>query len=83
MQDNMQLKVNQLLLNKPKVDLSKEDVKGKVVVEIDDSNDQEEQVIRKRPRTRRLKRALQKQRSTTPPRTQMTVNELISAQIEG
>ena len=28
-QDNEQLKVNQLLLNKHKVDVSKEDVKGK------------------------------------------------------
>lgn len=54
----MQLKVNQLLLNKPKVDLSKDDVKGKAVVEIDDSDDQEEQVRRKRPRTRMRHQAL-------------------------
>ena len=78
----MQLKVNKLLLNKPKVDFKKDDVKGKAVVEIDDSEDQEEQVITNIPRKRGLKRALEQQKEASPPRTQMTVDELILVEIE-
>ena len=41
-QENMELKVNQLLLNKPKDYLRKYDLKGKEVVEIGGSDDHEE-----------------------------------------
>jgi len=72
----MQLKVNQLLLNKPKGDLSKCDAKGKEVVDIDDSEDQEERVRTRRSRTRGLKRVLEQQKG------QMIVDEIILAEIE-
>ena len=73
----MQLKVNQLLLNRHKVDASKEDVKVKVVVEIDDFDEHEVNVRRKRPINRGQKRALQQQREASPPKTHMIVDELI------
>ena len=40
----MQLKVNQILLNKPKVDLIKYAIEGKAMVEIEDLDDHEEHV---------------------------------------
>ena len=53
------MKVNQLILNRHKVDASKEDVKGKKIFDIDESDEHKENFRRKRPRTRGLKRALQ------------------------
>lgn len=41
-QENKKLKVNKLLLNKHKVDVGKEYVKGKVVVETDDLDEHQE-----------------------------------------
>ena len=53
-QENMQLKVNQLILNRHKVDASKKEIKGKEIVQVNDSNQHEEKVRRKRTRTRGL-----------------------------
>lgn len=40
--ENMQLKFNQLTLNRHKVDASKEAVKGKAIVQVDDPYEHEE-----------------------------------------
>ena len=52
------------------------------MIEIDDSDDQEEQVRRKIPRTRGLKRALEQQKEASQPKTQITVDELNLVEIE-
>lgn len=65
-----------------KDDVSKEDVNGNAIVDIDESKENEEQLRRINTRTRGLKRALQQQREASPPKTQMTVDELILVDIE-
>ena len=75
------MKVNQLLLNKHKVDVSKQDVKGKAVVDIDDLDENQEKVTSEQPRTRGLQRALQQQREQSPPKEQMSLDDLITAEI--
>lgn len=74
-QENQQLKVKQLFLEKYEVDVGKEDVKGKEVIDAEDPDENQEQMTRKIPRTRGLKRALQQQR------IQMTSVDLITAEI--
>lgn len=41
-QENKKLKVNQQLLDKSKVDVGKEDVRGKIVVDTNDSDEHQE-----------------------------------------
>jgi len=74
-QEKQQLKIKQLLLEKHEVDVGKEDIKGKAVMDVEDSDEHQEQVTGKSPRARGLKRALQQQRE------QMTLVDLIAAEI--
>lgn len=75
------MKVNQTLQNKHKENLKKEDVKGKAVVQLDDSMYKEEKSTPGKPRTRGLKRAHELQKEVSPPRSQITVNDLIVKEI--
>lgn len=74
-QENQQLNVKQLILEKHEVYIGKEDISGKEVMDVEVLDECKEQVVRKRVRMRRLKRALEHQRE------QMTFADLIAVKI--
>ena len=80
-QENMKLKVNQMIQNKHIAYFKKEDVKGKSVVQLNVSEGEKEKSTPGRPRTRGFKRALELQKEVSPPRGQITVNGLITEEI--
>lgn len=61
-QENEQLNVKQLILEKKEVYIGKEGIKGKEVMDVEVSYEHQEQVGRKRARIRGLQRALEHQR---------------------
>ena len=81
-QENMQLKVNQILSRKPKADLVAEDDKGKVVVDVDQLEDKDVQMKPRRPKTRGL--AIPKEQGSEPfsPLGQQDIDDTIAVEIE-
>lgn len=80
-QENMQLKVNQMMLDKDATMSKKEDTKGKEVFQMEVSKGKGKQVASGRPRTRATKREFEKQRETSLPKKLIMVDDLIARNI--
>ena len=71
-QENEQLKVNQLLLGK-----QKKDAKRKEIIHIDDQEEHEIQVVRKRLRTKGIFKALHQQKEEFPSKEPVSLHDQI------
>lgn len=82
-QENMQLKVNEMMLDKHTIVLKKEYTKGKAVVQMKVSNGKGKLFASGRPKTRVAKRDFEQQRETSPPKKLVMVDDLIARNING
>jgi len=80
-QENNQLKEKQLVMEKEKFKAKKQEMKVKVVVDHEDTENHEEHVARKIPRKMGLTKALQSEREQKPPMEELTFEERIGMQI--
>ena len=80
-QENSQLKAKKLVMEKEQFKAKKQEIKGKAVVDHEDTHHHEGHVARKIPRTMGLRKALQREREQKPPMEELTFEERIAMEI--
>lgn len=79
--ENRQLKAKQLVMDNEKLKGKKEEMKGKEVVDDEDTQKHEGNVRSKTPRTMALRKTLQREREQKPPVEELTFEDRISMEI--